>query len=190
MDPDRTIISLFDEHQNPHVVVTYSPNEKRISGDEGAGGTGVKSEYHSYVLDLAKVLGARFDYDRSKSSELRLKGALGDAVQSLELYFGNTLNTIYLLTMKDGKEYYTAATLAALLDTNSYDFISKDDLDAKINERIIEKRKAEGKRALKKPIKVIDKNRKEYIGWVLNRNNETSGLINLRDLKKLYSEEN
>ena len=72
MDPDKTIITLFDEHQNPHVVVTYSPNEKRISGDEGAGSTGVKPEYHKYVLDLAKALGVQFDYNRSKSPDLKV----------------------------------------------------------------------------------------------------------------------
>lgn len=172
MDPDRTIISLFDEHQNPHVVVTYSPNEKRISGDEGAGSTGVKSEYHSYVLDLAKVLGARFDYDRSKSNELRLKGALGDSVQKLELYFENTLNKIYILKMRDGKEYYT----------NSHDFISKDDFDAAINKKRADENK--------KPVKIEKKHRIENIGYILNRNNETPGLTSLYNFKKLYSEEN
>jgi len=171
MDPDKTIITLFDEHQNPHVVVTYSPNEKRISGDEGAGSTGVKPEYHKYVLDLAKALGVQFDYNRSKSPELRLKGALGDAVQKIEPYFENSLNIIYLLKMRDGKMYYT----------NSYDFISKNDLDAFINAKRAEEGKA--------PVKLEKKHRTEKLGYALNRNNEVPGLISLYDFKKLYSEE-
>lgn len=171
MDPDKTIITLFDEHQNPHVVVTYSPNEKRISGDEGAGSTGVKPEYHKYVLDLAKTLEVQFDYNRSKSPELRLKGALGDAVQNIDRYFENSLNIIYLLKMRDGKIYYT----------NSYDFISKNDLDAFINAKRAEEGKA--------PVKLEKKHRTEKLGYALNRNNEVPGLISLYDFKKLYSEE-
>lgn len=171
MDPAKTIITLFDENQNPHVVVTYSPNEKRISGDEGAGSTAVKPEYHKYVLDLAKVLDVRFDYDRSKSPELRLKGALGDAVQKIEHYFENSLNIIYLLKMRDGETYYT----------NSYDFISKNDLDAFISK----KRAEEGK----PPVKLEKKHRTERLGYALNRNNGIPGLISLYDFKKRYSEE-
>jgi hypothetical protein len=171
MDPDKTIITLFDEHQNPHVVVTYSPNEKRISGDEGAGSTGVKPEYHNYVLDLVKTLGVQFDYNRSKSPELRLKGALGAAVQKIEPYFENSLNIIYLLKMRDGKMYYT----------NSYDFISKNDLDAFINAKRAEEGKA--------PVKLEKKHRTEKLGYALNRNNKVPGLISLYDFKKLYSEE-
>lgn len=79
--------------------------------------------------------------------------------------------------MRDGKIYYT----------NSHDFISENDLQAAINERISEKREAEGKSPLKKPIKITDEHRKEYMGWVLNRNNETPGLISLWDFKKQYS---
>jgi len=169
MDPDKTMITLFDDNQNPHVVVTYSPNEKRISGDEGAGSTAVKSEYHSYVLDLTKTLGVQFDYDKSKSKELRLKGAIGDAVKTMELYFENTYSQFYILTMRDGKTFYT----------NSYDFISKDDLDDFINKE----RTEEGK----KPVKIDKKHRTEKMGYALNRNNRIPGLITLYDFKKLYS---
>lgn len=172
MDPDRTIITLFDEHQNPHVVVTYSPNEKRLSGDEGGGGSAVKSEYHKYVLDLAKVLGVQFDYNRSKSSELRLRAALGDAVKDMKIYFANSYTTFYIVKMRDGKIYYT----------NSYDFISKEDLDAAINQI----RADEGE----KPIRLEKKHREKHMGYILNRNNSTPGLESLWDFKKRYSIEN
>ena len=172
MDPDRTIITLFDEHQNPHVVVTYSPNEKRLSGDEGGGGSAVKSEYHEYVLDLAKVLGVQFDYNRSKSRELRLRAALGDAVVDMKIYFENSYATFYMVKMKDGKIYYT----------NSYDFISKEDLDAAINQ--IRADKGE------KPIRLEKKHREKHMGYILNRNNSTPGLESLPDFKKRYSIEN
>jgi hypothetical protein len=56
-DEDKTILTLFDKNNKPHVVVTYSPNEKRISGDEGAASTEVKGKYHRYILDLAEHLG-------------------------------------------------------------------------------------------------------------------------------------
>lgn len=170
MDPDRTMITLFDEHQNPHVVVTYSPNEKRISGDEGGGGSAVKSEYHNYVLDLAKFLDAKFDYRRSKSDGLRIKGALGDSIKDMKVFFANSYATFYVLEMRDGKIYYT----------NSYDFITKEDLDADINER----RAEEGK----KPIKIEKKHRVENMGYLLNRNNRAPGLISIYDVMKLYPE--
>ena len=42
-DKDRTMLTLFDEQNIPHVVATYSPNEKRISGVEGQASTAVKN---------------------------------------------------------------------------------------------------------------------------------------------------
>ena len=82
MDPDRTMITLFDKNNKPHVVITYSPNENRISGDEGQASSKVKDKYHEYVLDVADVLGAEFDSTKTKSKLLgikyRLKGITDD----------------------------------------------------------------------------------------------------------------
>ncbi len=169
MDPDRTIYTLFDNNNEPHVVVTYSPNEKRISGDEGVGSSAVKPEYHKYVLDLAKTLDARFDYDRSKSSELRIRAAIGDAVKAIKAYFTNSYTTFYMLKMRDGKVYFT----------NSHNFISQENLDAEINRKQTE----EGK----KPVKLEKKHREKYMGYILNPNNEVPGLISLFDFKNFYS---
>lgn len=76
-DPDRSMITLFDPRNKPHVVVTWSPNDKRISGDEGVGSTPVKDIYQDYVFDLAKTLGANFDFERTKSPIMKIKGAVG-----------------------------------------------------------------------------------------------------------------
>jgi len=72
-DEDSTMIVLFDENDKSHVVVTYSPNEKRISGDEGIASTAPKDKYHDYILDLAKLLGAIYDVEKSKSPTLIAK---------------------------------------------------------------------------------------------------------------------
>jgi hypothetical protein len=49
-DDKRTILTLFDDNHNPHVLVTYSPNQNRISGDQGGGGSEVKEEYQDYEI--------------------------------------------------------------------------------------------------------------------------------------------
>ena len=35
LDPDRTILALFDANNKPHIVTTYHPGEERISAVEG-----------------------------------------------------------------------------------------------------------------------------------------------------------
>lgn len=59
-DEDRTLMVLFDAGNKPHAMVTYSPNQKRIHNEEGAGSSTLKSEYEDYVIDLAKTLNAVF----------------------------------------------------------------------------------------------------------------------------------
>lgn len=118
MDEDRTIIALFDSQNKPHVMLTYSPNEKRLSGDEGVGGTAVKANYHEYILDLATHLGVKFDYMKSKSNVLMLKGALKGQVKSIELIEKFTITEIYKLTMNDDSVYYT----------DTYNVISENDI--------------------------------------------------------------
>lgn len=123
MDKDRTMLTLFDEKNIPHVVATYSPNEKRISGVEGQASTAVKNEYADYVIDLVKTLGAELDYDREKSKFLKLKYALGNKLKSLKkIPTKSDYDEYYVLVTSDNKTYYT----------NSYEMISKEDVD-KIN---------------------------------------------------------
>lgn len=108
-DPDRTILTLFDSRNKPHVVVTYSPNQKRISGDEGVGSSVPKEKYHDYILDLAQHLGVRFDFERTKSKLLKLKSALGNKLKSIERidYKKSTYNEYFKLELNDGSVYYT-----------------------------------------------------------------------------------
>lgn len=119
-DADRTMIALFDNENKPHVVVTYSPNEKRISGDEGVASTEVKAKYHRYVLDLAKFLGANFDVDKSKSKLLGLKYNLqGKATGISKVSFdGGPYDNYY--TFNIGPQIYY---------TDSRTAVSKDDIE-------------------------------------------------------------
>lgn len=116
-DADRTILALFDDHNNPHVIVTYSPNEKRISGDEGRATTAVKSEYHDYILDLCEFLGAEFDTGKTRSDELKLKYLLKGKASNIRKVNDDIYDTIYRFNLDD-KEYFSNSRIA----------ISKDEL--------------------------------------------------------------
>jgi hypothetical protein len=83
-DKDRTIMVLFDSDNDPHVITTYSPNQKRISHVEGKATTPVKPEYVDYVIDLCRELGATFDTEGSKSKHLSLKSMLEPLINSIE----------------------------------------------------------------------------------------------------------
>ena len=121
-DEDRTMLGLFDTNNKPHVVVVYSPNEKRISGDEGVASIEVKSEYHKYIIDLAKVLGAEFDVGRTKSKFLKLKYKLKDKATSIKkINAGKTplyWDEYFRIVMNDNKAYYS----------NGYVMVSEDDI--------------------------------------------------------------
>lgn len=125
MDPDKTIITLFDKEDNPHVVVTYSPNDKRISGDEGRGSTAVKEKYHDYVLDLAKLLDARFDIDRTKSPSLKMKAVLGAKLKNVEQipYEQYDPGPFYQIELASGEMYYGTGS----------EFVKKEDADKLFN---------------------------------------------------------
>lgn len=126
MDKDRTMLTLFDEQNIPHVVATYSPNEKRISGVEGKASTAVKNEYADYVIDLVKTLGAELDYDREKSKFLKLKYILGSQLKSLkQIPTESDYDEYYVIVTNDNKTHYT----------DSREMISKEDVD-KINFKI------------------------------------------------------
>lgn len=106
-DKDSTMLTLFDKGNKPHVVATFSPNEKRISGVEGVASSAPKKEYHDYVLDIAEFLGANFDEEKSSSSSLRLKSILKNIPHTLEVVSSGSYNDYYKVTLKDGSEYYT-----------------------------------------------------------------------------------
>ena len=110
-DENRTLLTLFDKNNKPHVVVTYSPNEKRISSDEGIGKSEVKNKYHDYILDLAKFLGVRFDVDRTKSTYLKVKYLLSGVADRLEELPGGERNDTYFRFSMNNQEYYTNGTL-------------------------------------------------------------------------------
>lgn len=106
MDEDRTILALFDKGNKPHVVVTYSPNEKRISGDQGIGSTAVKDKYADYVIDLAHYLGVRFDTFRSDNKLLKMKYLFGMDASVERVNQNNKYATDLFIIRSKGKEYY------------------------------------------------------------------------------------
>ena len=110
-DENRTLLTLFDSRNKPHVVVTYSPKEKRISSDEGIGSSEVKNKYHDYILDLAKFLGVRFDVDRTRSTYLKVKYLLSGVADRLEELPGGERNDTYFRFSMNNQEYYTNGTL-------------------------------------------------------------------------------
>lgn len=106
-DDNRTLLTLFDNRNKPHVMVTYSPSEKRISSDVGVGSSEVKSKYHDYILDLAKFLGAKFDVDKTKSTFLKVKYLLSGIAQKLEELPGGDIYNTYFRFYTNNQEYYT-----------------------------------------------------------------------------------
>lgn len=120
MDPDSTMISLFDTNNTPHVVATYSPNEKRISGVEGQASTSVKDEYHDYILDLSDVLGVKHDITNEKSKELKVKTTFKNNIKKIIKLKNedSTWNQYFQITLKDGTVWYS----------NGNDFIKKEEL--------------------------------------------------------------
>ena len=117
IDKDRTIIALFDVQNKPHIVVTYSPNEKRISGDEGIASSEAKAIYHKYILDLANILNVEFDTEGSKSQFLKMKYLLKNKATNIR-EFGGTYNKRYSFTIQ-GNQFYS----------NGYVAVPKEDLE-------------------------------------------------------------
>jgi hypothetical protein len=118
MDRNRTMITLFDSNNIPHVVATYSPGENRLSGVEGQASTGIKDEYTDYVIDLTKTLNAELDISNTKSKMLKLKFLLNPLnIQRIE--GSNDYNEFYLVELQTGKSYYT----------DSYSAVSKEATD-------------------------------------------------------------
>jgi hypothetical protein len=108
-DPDRTILTLFDGNNIPHILATYSPNEKRISGIQGQAGSKPKKKYHDYILDLEEVLDAKIDYLKCDVLILAIKSMLKNYYKNISvLHEDETWNIgFYLVTMNDDKQYIT-----------------------------------------------------------------------------------
>lgn len=117
-DPKATLLVLFGPTNTPHVVVTYSPSQNRISSEQGAASTAVKPEYHDYVLDLVDFLEARFDVDSSKSKLLSMKYRLKNKATNLQIVSDDPYAEIFKFDM-GGKTYYS----------NSYVVVSEDDIE-------------------------------------------------------------
>lgn len=119
-DKDATMISLFDKLNRPHVIVTYSPSEHRISGIQGIASSVIKSEYHDYVLDLADFLEANIDYHREKSKLLAIKSMLRGNYRDIEVLYSDDYGDQYIsVVMNDGRRYVT----------DFDNFISYDNID-------------------------------------------------------------
>lgn len=116
-DPKRTMLVLFDKNNKPHALVTYSPNQNRISGDEGVAGSPVKSIYLKYILNLAKILNANID-DRTKSRLLRLKFMMRNHATDIRQIQDHTFDPIFRLKINN-EVYYS----------NGYVLVPKTDVD-------------------------------------------------------------
>lgn len=140
-DADRTMIVLYDDNNNPKVVVTYSPNEKRLSGVEGKGSTAVKRKYISYVMDLSNHMGVPIDTTNEKSYMLKMKNDFKGLLKSIEPFdeikeFGD--NEIFELVTNDGE----------LFLGNKYNILSYSDF-YKI-QNLIKKHNEENERKISK----------------------------------------
>lgn len=118
MDEDRTLLVLFDDKNKPHIIVTYSPNEKRIAQDQGIGSTEPKEKYHDYILDLANFLNVRYDVEKSKSPKLIAKYLISKATNDFQEIPIKDDWSAYFKFKLNGKDYIT----------NSREFISLDDI--------------------------------------------------------------
>lgn len=106
-DKDRTIITLFDKGNKPHVLVTYSPNQKRISGEEGIGGSIIKDKYVDYVIDLAELLDSELDPYKIKNKLMKIKVILGDKLREAEILKKDSYNEYLKVSLDDNREYIT-----------------------------------------------------------------------------------
>lgn len=119
-DPDKTIMTLFDKNNNGHLIATYSPNEKRISGVQGKGSSKPKDEYYHYLPPLLKQLGANFDYGKSDSKYYALA----------YLYGQNNVNRIG--EIQPYNEYFKIDENGEISLTNGYTIIPYNDIPGDI----------------------------------------------------------
>lgn len=124
-DKDRTMLVLFDGKNKPHIVVTYSPNEKRINADQGVASSVPKEKYHDYILDLANFLNVRYDSELSKSPALRAKYLISRITNNFEkLPIEEDGWSAYFRFTVDNQIYYTNSR--DVVSQNDYSEVEKD----------------------------------------------------------------
>lgn len=107
-DKERTMVVLFDKRNGAHIVLTYSPQEQRVSGIEGQAGTDPKEKYYPYIIALIEKLGAGLDNtSTSTPTSLKIIYTFGDNLIETQIIDRNTLTTTKILKMKDGKRFLT-----------------------------------------------------------------------------------
>jgi hypothetical protein len=111
MDSDKTALVLFGPSDKPHVIVTYSPNDGRISGVEGSGGSKPKAKYHEYILDLEEHLGVPIKDNSIKNYDLHLKSLFKEfgelSVSKMDIE--DTLTEYFFIETED-KNFYSRGT--------------------------------------------------------------------------------
>lgn len=123
-DPDRTILALINDIGTVKLIVTWSPNQKRISSARDSGGSreSIKSMYHSYILDLMKKIGANYLPNSVQKEDVELCiRTISDGEPELlsESLFGNK----YKFKTVDG-ENWIAIDNDSFLKENDYNKIS------------------------------------------------------------------
>lgn len=113
-DQDRTILVLIDSNKKPHVLLVYSPNEKRLSNEEGVASTAVKAIYTPYILDLMEILNASMDVSKIKAKHLKLSILFKGHIRKLKPLFPEknemSYNEYYIIDI-DGEKYYTDSSM-------------------------------------------------------------------------------
>ena len=138
-DPDKTILALFDKDDKSHIIVTYSPNQRMITGDQGIGSSEPKEKYHDYILDLANHLGAKYDTILSKTPSLRVKYLLSNlGVNFKKLPIEDVFNSFYSFDIGMQKFYTDGYSVAP---TEDVDMVGKALLDGSLMLRDIKKKR-------------------------------------------------
>jgi hypothetical protein len=111
MDSDKTALVLFGPSDKPHVIVTYSPNDGRISGIEGSGGSKPKAKYHEYILDLEEHLGVPIKDNSIKNYDLHLKSLFKEfrelSVSKMDV---DDKRSEYFFIETENKNFYSRGT--------------------------------------------------------------------------------
>jgi hypothetical protein len=163
-DPDKTIFSLYDENNTPHVIATHSPNEKRLSGIEGAASSVVKDIYHKYIIDLTEKLGAFID-PRVSSLSLLIRYSLRKIpnVEIENLQTEKYRSPVYKITI-NSDDYIS----------DGYSFITKDIFDQAVDR-----------------LKIKDDIRIDYkfdqVNSNLEKTNQTQNIKSVDTISQIYS---
>jgi len=107
-DSDRTMYVLFDKHDKGHIIITYSPNQHKLSEPQGVAVTKPKEKYFPYIFSLADHLKAYIRAD-TKSTLLNVNIVLRGKVKSITELSDpeEDYNLMMHIVGKSGKQYYT-----------------------------------------------------------------------------------